>query len=111
MNVILRTLPHLQIIDGGHLAINDSFQTIESHMDALKADPNSCVTPPLEPWIAEKDVALARKDPGDFESIVNSSKALNAVNDSLNKIQDILREDCSHLLRKAQTTISKASQV
>lgn len=111
MNIILRTLPNLQIIDGGHLAINDSFQTIENHMESLKADPNACVTPPIEPWITEKDVALGRKDPGDFEAIVNSSKAFGAVNDSLSKIQDILREDCSHLLRKAQTTLSKCSSV
>ena len=109
MNIILRTLPNLQIIDGGHLAINDSFQTIENHMESLKADPNACITPPIEPWISEKDVAMGRKDLSDFDLLISSSKVLSATNESLTKVQDILKEDCTHLLRKAQATLSKCS--
>jgi hypothetical protein len=139
MTVINRVLPDLQIIDGeqsvllcllmslfdccftdnmiqftgGHQMINDSFRTMEQHMDSLQPDSRACKTPPLDFWITEKDIALLSKDSSgtDVDSLIDQSKAYSAVRDVSNKINDMLNEECSHLLRKAQSAITKNSKV
>jgi hypothetical protein len=93
--------------------INDSFRSMEQHMDTLQPDSRACKTPPLDFWITEKDIALLSKDSSgtDVDSLIDQSKAYSAVRDASNKINDMLNEECSHLLRKAQSAITKNSKV
>ena len=108
---ILQNLPNLEILDGGHVKIHQSFARIQEAIAKVKPDASYCHTPPSEPWFTAKD-----KDPrdafdeSDVDSIINKTKSLNTVVELQKKMNDMLSEDCSHLVRKAQAAITKASK-
>ena len=72
----------------------------------------SCSTPPSEPWFTQKDLFLPgiTGDDADLEAYINSTKSFAPPLESHQKIADSLKEECSHLLRKAQSAISKAER-
>ncbi len=80
-------------------------------MEALQPDPRACKTPPLEFWITEKELAKMSKDTGDIVTVISNSKSYSAVVDTETKINEMLNEECSHLLRKAQAAIAKGTKL
>ncbi len=81
-------------------------------MESLKPDARACKTPPLEPWITEKDLAKAggKQENSDVDSIISGSRAFSDVLETHSKVSDMLNEECAHLLRKAQTALSKSAK-
>eukprot|EP01031_Cornospumella_fuschlensis_P030941 gene30941-37397_t len=105
--VILSSLPSLQILDGGHISIREAFGSIEDELSKLKPDPSICASPPPEPWFSAQDL--------DLDHVLTNKKSSSTGNSSAvaeleNKINDILTEDCSHLLRKATQALSKSTK-
>jgi hypothetical protein len=77
-------------------------------MTMLRPDPQASVTPPCEPWLDKSDSLFASADPDltDCASYIESSVVFVPALNSLNKINDMISEDCGHLLRKAQKSIN-----
>ncbi len=123
---ITSILPNLQILDGkfacgltkfvkkhlgGHVNITAAFRAMEEQITKLSADPNSCPTPPSEPWFTQKELYLAGAgDAGDIDCVISNTKSFAVALDTQEKISDMLKEECSHLLRKSSTSLSKASK-
>ncbi|RYH21680.1 hypothetical protein EON65_20255 [archaeon] len=105
--VILSSLPSLQLLDGGHIHIREAFGTIEDELAKLRPDPSICSSPPLEPWFSSQELDIDNIHTGKKSSSATNS---NGVLELENKINDILLEDCSHLLRKATQALSKATK-
>ncbi len=89
------------------MAISESFLSIEEHMGNLQPEARACKTPPLEHWILDKDTAVAHKNFDDVDSLIAASKVFNEVLEAQTQVNNMLNEECAHLLRKAQTTLSK----
>lgn len=113
ITIVMRTLPQLEIIDGGHLQVNEAFESLEDHLKTIQADRTAAKTPPLEPWFqadeldAEVNIGT---EPSDLEVFINSSKEFKDVVVAQDRIEEMLREDCAHVMRKAQSAISKATK-
>ncbi len=91
--------------------ITAAFQGMEDQIDKLSADLNCCPTPPCEPWFSAKDLLFGGYgEAEDVETIINTSRTFAITLDSQSKISDILKEECSHLLRKSSTALTKASK-
>ena len=82
-------------------------------MNSVVPDSNSLKTPPSEPWFSEEDIALndlddSLENDGTQDGNVTKIKPFSVVKSTFDQTSDILAEECSHLLRKAQTAMSKA---
>jgi hypothetical protein len=79
-------------------------------MESIVPDSSSLKTPPSEPWFSEEDLALNDLDESNetLNGQVTKVDPFSVVKHSFDQTSDILAEECSHLLRKAQTAISKA---
>lgn len=109
INTVIRILPQLQIIDGGHVEIKEAFMSLDDQIDLLRPDPGASATPPSEPWFDQKDKEFACSTAEiNGSEYVESSRLLAPALESFHKVADILNEECSHVLRKAQGTINKA---
>lgn len=105
---VLTAVPSLLLMDGGHVQIHEAFGSIEDELAKLRPDPSICKTPPSEPWFTAADLAVS--DPLDTNAVSgSSSKSLKAVLEQEKTIQNMLNEDCSHLLRKAQAALTRTS--
>lgn len=107
------TLSSYMHYEGGHLQVNEAFQSLEEHLKDIQPDREACVTPPLEPWLdaAEMQQALAvGSSEAEVDDFLRSSRIYRDILSSHDQVQDMLGEECSHLLRKAQTSISKAGK-
>eukprot|EP01039_Chlorochromonas_danica_P001014 gene1014-1100_t len=106
---VLTAVPSLLLMDGGHVQIHEAFGSIEDELAKLRPDPSICKTPPSEPWFTAAELAVS--DPLDTGATTTgpSSKSLKAVQEQEKTIQNMLSEDCSHLLRKAQAALAKTS--
>jgi hypothetical protein len=83
--------------------------SIEQQMASLQPDPLLCVTPPLSPWLLPLEEALAAAGGSSPEDKgLAAGKVFAKAVLSHDNVQDILAEECAHLLRKAQSAISKA---
>lgn len=102
-STVMAYLPSLDVLDGGHVQIREAFGTIEDELAKLRPDPTICATPPSEPWFSAADLSdgdvISAKAKASMESIAQLEKT----------IEDMLREDCGHLLRKAQAKASAAA--
>ena len=50
------------------------------------------------------------EDPSDMEVFLSSSKAFRGVVAAQEQVAEVLREDCYHVLRKAQAAVNKAAK-
>lgn len=90
------------------MQITISFRNMEDELEQLNAS-SSCKTPPSESWFTQKDLSLPGND-GEIESYIQGAKALAAPLEAHQKIAEMLKEECAHLLRKSQTAMSKAEK-
>ena len=82
-------------------------------MELVVPDSAALKTPPSEPWFEEEDRAFFDVSEGDDGSTITNEDVtrinpFSSVQESFNRTSDILAEDCSHLLRKAQAAITKS---
>ena len=75
-------------------------------MERIRPDPSLCVTPPIEPWFDLDTLSNQYQDEFD-EASLHESKAFKEVLQTQQQIEDMLREDCSRLMRKSQTLLQK----
>eukprot|EP01032_Pedospumella_encystans_P013840 gene13840-15916_t len=118
ITIVMRSLPSLQIIDGGHLNITEAFSSLEEHLKLLQPSGEDNKTPPTVPWL---DGLLDADSTGpggafeipasddDIDHIASGSKQLKPVTEAHQQITDMMNEECAHLLRKAQSAVSKAT--
>lgn len=80
---------------------------MEDQLEKVKPDPSILSTPPSEPWLNSKDLVIGT---GFMDPIaaINNEKHFAPLLELEKKLHAILSEDSTHLLRKAQTAISKA---
>lgn len=98
-------------VSGGHVQITAAFKAIEEQLNRLSVDPNSCPTPPSEPWFTQKDLHITGiGEGGDIESVINNTKTFAGPLDTQTKINDMLKEECAHLLRKSSAALTKTSK-
>ena len=113
--------------------ISEAFTTLEDHVKLLQPDPATCVTPPIQPWFdglipssnnnnvegGGGDANSAYAPGGEFhvpateeevEEVMRSAKQFKEVGAAHQQLCDMLTEDCSHLLRKAQAAQTKAQR-
>lgn len=100
---VQRTLKNLVILDGGHLLLVDCVNDMKERMEAVKADEGAAKTPPHEPWLKDEDMeGMAEEAPP------AASSGFAAVDDTATAIGDMLKVEGSHLIRKAQSALSKS---
>jgi hypothetical protein len=89
------------------------FTTLHEQFDNLQPDPTLCATPPLSPcWIETASTDLEWNESGDIfsdQSIQSKNKAVGKAVATHDQVVAMLAEDCGHLLRIAQSTLSRAS--
>ncbi len=90
---------------GGHVKIAEAFQIVEDQLEKVQPDP--IPTPPPEPWLTSKDLQIG-SGLEDINTVINNERTFAPLLELESKLNSMLTEDCSHLLRKAQTAISKA---
>lgn len=103
LDMIIRTLPSINIIDGGNIDIIKESNNLRKYYDKSKAEISSQENDPpiLDRWYSIKDLEY------DIDNIDTSSSNFNNANAAFNKAQEMLTEDCSMLLRKAQQASTK----
>eukprot|EP01040_Poterioochromonas_malhamensis_P000782 gene782-834_t len=104
-SIALTLLPQLEVLDGGHVKIAEAFQIVEDQLEKVQPDP--IPTPPPEPWLTSKDLQIG-SGLEDINTVINNERTFAPLLELESKLNSMLTEDCSHLLRKAQTAISKA---
>mmetsp|Transcript_22278 Transcript_22278/g.37268 ORF Transcript_22278/g.37268 Transcript_22278/m.37268 type:complete len:244 (-) Transcript_22278:28-759(-) len=110
ITIVMRSLPQLQILDGANLQISEAFNSLDQHIAKLTPDPDSCATPPLQPWFdGLLDSGGGKVTDIDVDEEINASKKLKDLTNTHQEIVDMINEDCSHVLRKAQSSLSKAN--
>lgn len=87
------------------MKIAESFQIVEDQLEKVQPDP--IPSPPPEPWLNSRDLQIG-SGLEDINSVINNEKAFSSLLELESKLNAMLSEDCSHLLRKAQNAISKA---
>ena len=105
-DMITRTLPSLNILDGGNIDIVKESNNLQKYYDKSKAEVSSQENEPpvLDRWYNIKDLE------NDMDNIDSSSSGnFNNANAAFNKVQEMLKEDCSMLLRKAQQVSTKCA--
>ena len=105
-DMIIRTLPSINIIDGGNIDIIKESNNLQKYYDKSKAEISLQENEPpiLDRWYNIKELEY------DIDNIdATNSSNFNNVNAAFNKSQEMLTEDCSMLLRKAQQVYSKCT--
>lgn len=75
-----------------------AFQNLETEMKQLKPDPDSSEEVlPVEPWFSFKD----------FESVMQNSKGMDSLLVVEENISNLLTDDSTKLLRKANNILTK----
>ncbi len=96
-------LLHLRILSGSHSSLDHAVSALEKRAAELQPDRKFCSTPPLEPWLAEG--SLERSTEGDLAKI---NAVFEDLQSSIDRAKSCLSEDCSRLLRSAQSALSKS---
>lgn len=78
------------------MKVVDAFECLELEINKLKPDPACSEVLIVEPWFSSKDV----------ESTIQNSKVMDSILISEEKISNILSEDSTKLLRKADSILS-----
>lgn len=111
---VLSALPMLEIFDGSLISIHKSFKKIDDMMTNLKPNDEANTSPPPEPWfdvdeiMADDSAASSSKASKGKKSSKSSSDAISSCLDTHNVLLDMINNESSHLIRKAQTAISAA---
>jgi len=82
---------------------------IDKALQALQPSEESLRTPPAEPWFSSSDLTVAGGEDGDAAD-TGTGTVFEPVNELIDKSRELLTEDCAHLLRLAQSAISKAGR-
>ena len=56
--IVLRKLPQLTILDGGHIGLIDASSALESFIEKLKPDPATQVPLPIDPWWDQRESSV-----------------------------------------------------
>lgn len=92
------------------MKIGEAFQNVEDQLEKVQPDPSLIQTPPPEPWFTPKDLQISSGF-DDVQTILENEKPFSSILELEEKINSMLSEDCSHLLRKAQSALTKATKV
>jgi hypothetical protein len=85
----------------------EAFQIVENQLEKAESQQlSSLPAPPTEPWLTSKDLQVE----DNVDTILATEKAFAPLLDLETQINAMLAEDCSMLLRKAQTSIQKATK-
>lgn len=60
-----------------------------------------------EPWYTAEDLNRVMNKSIDIDRYIKNSKIFEATLEAQNVIRDMLAQDCGHLIRKAQSTLTK----
>lgn len=93
---------------GGHVKVAEAFQIVEDQLEKIKPDTSISVTPPSEPWFPSSELQLGIGSDEEISKSVAKDSKFAALFELESKLNSILSEDSSHLLRKAQSVVSKA---
>lgn len=127
---VMRVLPALQILDGGHLMMVDCSNRFSEYLETIRPSESACKTPPAQPWLKPQDLLIEGDalpqppspvkdaDPSrpvasevrPFHCKEHTMEALNLLENEIGKINEIIDEDSGLLLRKAATIIAKANK-
>lgn len=108
------------MLTGGHLNVREAFSSLEDHMKLIQPDPSACATPPLQPWfdgLIIENNSNGQQEEEDLDAWLVSitgqqqpAQQFKALTTTHQHIYNIINEDCSHLLRKAQAAVTKATK-
>jgi hypothetical protein len=118
VDIILRALPNLQILDGGHVGIIETYDTLQNHIENIKPDDEYKVDIPPTSWFDSNNVKLAPGGDGDEDDtgimeIIQSGlggeklHVFTPVANSYETTMDMLKEDCALILRKSSSVMTK----
>lgn len=117
VDIILRALPNLQILDGGHVGIIETYNTLQNHIENIKPDDNYKVDIPAVSWFDSSDIKLAPGGDGEdnIMEVIQSGVCGEKVNifapvaKSYETTMDMLKEDCALIQRKASSVMTKTN--
>lgn len=105
-DVVLQTLPLLQVLDGAHVKLIEASAQLERQLGSVAADPAACPDVEPESWL-DSSADLAALD-GEEPVGAQSSAALQKTQKVVDNIETQLKQECAHLLSKASGLIQKA---
>eukprot|EP01041_Mallomonas_annulata_P012309 gene12309-25892_t len=109
-NTVSRILPKLdpKVLNRNRICLSEAANAIQNSLQAITASEDACKTPPLQPWL---DGAIATGTgtgglvPLLDDGMQNSNTSI--ITEAIERTKDMLNEECTHLLRQAQTAINK----
>lgn len=95
---------------GGHIGLIEATTTLDDMLNSISADETTKTPLPVEKWFDSNECDIDTSS-SSIDHDIHTVDCFVAVNDFSEKIMDVLKEDCSHLLRKAQQAIGKAQAI
>lgn len=74
------------------------------------AETDSAASIAPEPWFTAKDLNSVIDPSIDIDRYIKTNKVFEGTLEAQNVIHDMLAQDCGHLLRKAQSTLTKSQK-
>ena len=113
--LIQKNLKQISILDGGHILLVDCMIDMREKIAAIKPDESTLNTPRTEPWINEENenhpIFNVDTETLDSQTDQTDAKHIKAAEDAAEAVKTVLTFDCSHVLRKATSVVSKSVSV
>ena len=124
---------YIRLYIGGHLLLKDATNAMEEYVNNIQPSDESRKSPPAVPWFTTEDLLVegitdynsgskgndnntadSSSNNNDdttrpFHCRENTLEACESLENEVNKINEMLSEDSSHLLRKAQSAYMKCN--
>lgn len=110
-NVMHQTFPRLEILDGNHADLERAGAEIEAYLTSISPSPDvAVVASQPDSWFSSSDLDIDAEERGlgSGEGSLALKAAYEQTSESAARTKDMLSEDCSYLLRQAQSAISKS---
>ena len=98
---------------GSHMNLIDATEEINKLLASITPTETVKERLPTERWISDADLVVDTDEDVTAAGSSSTSTGLSVfsnLNDLIEKTTDMLSTDCNHLLRQAQTSLSKANK-
>lgn len=107
--IIMRTLPNLQLLDGGLVGLIDATNQLEKHLEGLKPQVDDSISKaPLDNWFEGTSRGNVGTDDTDGIDQEYALQSCPSIKQTAEKIEDMLKEESTYLFRLATAAVNKA---
>jgi len=107
--IVLRTIPDLNILDGGLVGLIDASDQLQKHLENLKPKVDEAdLNPTLENWFEEEMNGNGATEDNIDDGYLQEK--FPDVKESAERVNDMLREESAYILRQATSAINKSKK-